>query len=147
MADRIPHDHPTVESVRATLDRVGRMDQPKLVLPNDPELFPETIVHFVLDGQQYHARINRKYHDTPEIRSVRDNARLARAGEGEGEDTSVNRLHEWFETNDLEFGRSVHVDVVEPNHLYGVRLPGERAVYTDIPKPNSSLSDIANNLE
>lgn len=121
------------------------MDHPKLVLPNDPELFPEAVVHIVLDGQRYHARIDRNYDDTPEIRSVRDNARLAR--EGEGEAASENRLHEWFAASDLEFGRSIHVDVVEPNHLYGLRLPGEQAIYTDIPKPNGSLSDIANDLE
>lgn len=123
------------------------MDQPKLVLPSDTELFPETVVNIVLDGHRYHARIDWDFDDTPEIRSIRDNTRLAREGEGEREDTSANRLHEWFETSDLGFGRSVHVDIIEPNHLYGVRLPGEQAIYTDIPKPKRSLSDIANDLE
>lgn len=123
------------------------MDHPKLVLPNDPKLFPEAVVNIVLDRHRYHARIDWNFDDTPEIRSVRDNARLAREGEGEGEASSENRLHEWFAASDLEFGRSVHVDVIEPNHHYGLRLPGKQAVYTDIPKPNESLSDIANDLE
>lgn len=143
MVDSIPHDHPSVESVRATLQRAGRMNHPKLVLPDDAntELFPESVVHFVLSGQQYHARIERNFDEVPEIRSVRDNSRLVREREGE------NRLHEWFEANDLGYGRSVHIDVIEPDHLYGVRLPGDRMIYTDIPKPNSSLTDIARDLE
>lgn len=119
------------------------MNHPKLVLPDDAntELFPESVVHFVLSGQQYHARIERNFDEVPEIRSVRDNSRLVREREGE------NRLHEWFEANDLGYGRSVHIDVIEPDHLYGVRLPGDRMIYTDIPKPNSSLTDIARDLE
>lgn len=125
------------------------MNHPKLVLPedadsdSDTELFPESnsSVHVVLSGQQYHARIERSFDGIPEIRAVRDNARLAREGEGE------NRLHEWFEASDLGYGRSVHVDVVEQDHLYGVRLPGDRAIYTDTPKPNSSLADIARDLK
>jgi hypothetical protein len=125
------------------------MNHPKIVLPDDvdtdantdTELFPESAVHVVLSGEQYHAYIERNFDGDPEIRAVRDNLRLAREREGE------NRLQEWFEENDLGFGRSVHVDVIETNHLYGVRLPGERAIYTDVPKPNSSLTDIARDLE
>lgn len=123
------------------------MNHPKLVLPEngkpdpDRELFPESVVHIVLSGQQYHARIEQDFDGIPEIRAARDNARLAREGDGE------NRLHEWFEAIDLGFDRSVHVDVIEPDHLYGVRLPGERAVYTDIPEPKDSLADIARDIE
>jgi hypothetical protein len=119
------------------------MNHPKLVLPEDPnrELFPESVVNIVLAGQQYHARIERNFDGIPEIRAVRDNSRLAREGEGE------NRLHEWFEVSDIGYGRSVHIDVVERDHLYGVRLPGDQAIYTNIPKPNSSLTDIARDLD
>lgn len=121
------------------------MNHPKLVLPEDANetttLFPESIVHCVLSGEQYHARIEWNFDGIPEIRSVRDNSRLIREREGE------NRLHEWFEASNLGFDRSVHVDVIEPGHLYGVRVPGDRAIYTDVPKPNSSLTDIARDLE
>jgi hypothetical protein len=127
------------------------MNHPKLVLPDDvntdanaetdTELFPESVVHVVLSGQQYRACIEQNFDGEPEIRAVRDNLRLAREREGDP------RLQEWFEASDLGFGRSVHVDVVEAGHLYGVRLPGERAIYTDVPKPNSSLADIARDLD
>jgi hypothetical protein len=130
------------------------MNHPKLVLPDDvdrdssetnaetdTELFPESVVHVVLSGEQYRACIEQNFDGEPEIRAVRDNLRLAREREGDP------RLQEWFEENDLGFGRSVHVDVIETGHLYGVRLPGEREIYTDVPKPNSSLADIARDLE
>lgn len=143
VADRIPHDHPSVETVRASIERAGGMNHPKLVLPADSHLFPAApeIVHLVLDGTAFHAPIEYDFDDVPEIRSAWDNPRIARDRDGE------NRLHDWYTTSDLEFGRSVHLDVVEQGHLYGVRAPGEEAIYTDLPKPNESLADIASSLD
>lgn len=120
------------------------MAHPKLVLPAESSLFPEGVVHITLDGQQYRARIDRSFEGVPEIRSVYDNARLVREGARE---SSVNRLREWFEESDLEYGRSVHVDVIEPDHQYAIRQPGATEVYTVIPQPDQSLSDIADGLE
>ncbi|UPM42045.1 DUF7112 family protein [Halocatena salina] len=144
MSDRIPHDHPSIDTVRGTIDRAGSTAHPKLVLDSESSLFPEGVVHLTLDGQQYHARIERSFDGTPEIRSVYDNARLAREGARE---PSVNRLREWFDEGDLVFGRSVHVDVIEPDHQYAIRRPGATAVYTVIPRPDRSLSEIADSLE
>ncbi|RRJ28419.1 DUF7112 family protein [Halocatena pleomorpha] len=144
MSDRIPHDHPSIDTVRATIDRAGSMAHPKLVLPAEPSLFPAGIVHITLDGQQYRARIERSFDDTPEIRSVYDNARLVRDGARE---QSVNRLREWFDEGDLDYGRSIHVDIIEPGHQYAVRRPGATAVYAVVPQPDQSLSDIADSLE
>lgn len=147
VAERIPHDHPSVTTVRASLERSGGMNHPKLVLPEDSHLFPDhaagsaEIVHLVLDGAAYHAPIEYNFDDVPEIRSAWDNPRIARDRDGE------NRLHDWYTASDLEFGRSVHLDVVEQGHLYGVRTPGEEAIYTDLPKPNESLADIASSLD
>lgn len=144
MPDRIHHDHPSIDTVRGTLDRAGSTAHPKLVLPEEPSLFPEGVVHLTLDEQQYRARIDRSFDGAPEIRSVYDNARLVREGARE---SGVNRLREWFDANELDYGRSVHVDVVEPGHQYAVRRPGAEAVYTVVPQPDQSLADIADGLD
>lgn len=144
MSDRIHHDHPSIDTVRGTLDRAGSTAHPKLVLPEKLSLFPEGVVHITLGGQQYHARIDRSFDGVPEIRSVYDNARLVREGARE---SSVNRFREWFEGTDLDYGRSVHVDVIESGHQYAIRRPGAEAVYTVVPQPDQSLADIADSLE
>lgn len=142
MPNRLPHDHPSIDSVRATIERAGSTAHPKLVLPEEPALFPEGVAHVTIDGQQYHARIDRSFEGVPEIRSIRDNARLARRGKTD----AVNRLREWFDAGDLGFGRSIHVDIIEPGHQYAIRRPGEQAVYTTIAQPDQSLSAIAREL-
>jgi len=48
---------------------------------------------------------------------------------------------------DVAFGDSVHFDVVTEGHKYGLRSPGNRAVYTATDGPDSSLADIARSLE
>jgi hypothetical protein len=139
MGDRISHDHASVVTHRAKLERAGRTSRPKLALPDDVPA-PERPVRLVLDGTTYHAAVEEAVDGTAEIRGAYDNARMAREREGE------NRLVEWVERSDLDFGRSVHVDVVDDD-LYGVRAPGERAVYTPTASPNDSLADIADDLD
>jgi len=141
VTDRIAHDHPTVETVRAEAARAGRTDRLKLVLPDDERLFPETVARVVLDGDTRHARIERGLGGDRELRAVRDNPRLAREAEG------PNRLPGWLDDAGLTAGRSVLVDVVDPGTLYGLRAPGERAVYTPVETPEDSLADIARDLE
>ncbi|WP_254542818.1 DUF7112 family protein [Halomarina pelagica] len=140
MADRIPHDHSSVTTVRAHLERAGRTDRPKLVLPEEVSI-PDDPVRLVLDGRTYHARIEPDFDDVPEIRGAYDNARMARERDG------ANRLVEWYEDGNLSFGRSVHFDVVDPGDLYGVRAPGERATYDSRDTPSDSLADIARDLD
>lgn len=143
MTDRIPHDDPSVRAVRARLVRAGRTDRPKIVLPDDETLFPECEdpVRVVLGGRSYRAYLDHDFDGVPEIRALRENARMAREGEGE------NALAAWFRDSSLDFGRSVHVDVIDPGHHYGVRAPGERAVYTTHDAPAESLADIAKDLD
>lgn len=141
MTDRIAHDHPTVETVRAEAARAGRTDRLKIVLPDEEALFPECVARVVLDDDTRHARIERGLDGRRELRTVRDNPRLAREAEGS------NRLPEWLEDAGLSAGRSVLVDVVDPGTLYGLRSPGERALYTPVEAPGDSLADIARNLE
>ncbi|MWG34945.1 DUF7112 family protein [Halomarina oriensis] len=139
MADRIQHDHASVVTHRATLERAGRTSRPKLVLPDEVPA-RERPVRLVLDGSTRHATIEEAVDGTVEIRGAYDNARMAREREGE------NHLVAWAERTGLDFGRSVHLDAVD-DELYGVRAPGERAVYTPTDSPNDSLSNIANDLD
>ena len=52
-----------------------------------------------------------------------------------------------MEGRDLGFGRSVLVDVVEASEVYGLRVPGDEAVYEVARGPADSLRSIAEDLE
>ncbi|MFB6172770.1 MAG: hypothetical protein ABEJ23_09570 [Haloarculaceae archaeon] len=140
MVDRVAADNPSVETVRATLVRAGRTDRPKVELP---EAFsrPEGAVRLALSGRTYHAVVELSLADVPEIRGAYDNARLAR------EDGGTNRLADWVEQHDLDFERSVLLDVVEPGSFYGLRAPGEEAVYEVPNAPDQGLASIAEQIE
>ncbi|WP_336360664.1 DUF7112 family protein [Haladaptatus sp. ZSTT2] len=145
MADKISSDNPSVTEVRARLTRRGRTDRPSISIPEAyHDAFPVgEVVRLVLDGTQYHARIESPLgSDGPEFHGAFDNARLARAA-GEGE----NHLDAWVKSSGRSFDSSVLVDIVEEGFLYGIRKPGERAVYTAVEAPNSSLTDIARSLD
>jgi len=101
----------------------------------------DDIVRLVLDGDEYHARIEADA-EGHLIRGASDNRRLARA-DGEGE----NRLVAWVRGTDRETGQGVDFDEVTPGYLYGVRVPGRRAVYSVTRQPDSSLSSIAEGLD
>ena len=141
MADRLPSDHDAVETHRATVSQVGRTGRPQVEVPDVVTLDDAEVLRVVLDGEEYHGRVERTLDDQPVIRRVADNARLAREGEGE------NRLPAWFDGLDVAFGDSVHFDVVTEGHKYGLRSPGTRVVYTATDAPDSSLADIARDLD
>jgi hypothetical protein len=141
--DRIAHDNASVRTVRATLERVGRTDRPRIDLPDsDTDAFPVgEVVRVALDGTTRHARVHRGMDEGLELRAVYDNARQARTDDGE------DRLPEWVAERDLEFGRSVLIDVVEAGFFYGVRAPDEAAVYEVPDRPDDGLAAIARDLE
>jgi hypothetical protein len=143
MADRIPSDHPSIETHRTSLERRGRMDRPRLDCSGiDASLPVDDVVRLTLAGDTYHARVERTFEGDPEIRGVYDNPRIAREP-AEGTD----RLAKWQRHNGLEFGRSVLLDVVVSGHAYGLRVPGERAVYEATIPPDDSLRSIARSLD
>ncbi|WP_255151353.1 DUF7112 family protein [Halorarius halobius] len=141
MPDSVSSD--AVDTVRATLARAGRTDRPKVTLPDDArDRFPtDEVVRVALDGRTRYARIERALDDTLELRGAYANARQAREADGE------NHLLDWVDATGLDFERTVHVDVVDEGSMYGLRAPGERAVYTVPDETDESLSDIARQVE
>jgi hypothetical protein len=100
----------------------------------------DEVVRLVLGGDEYHAVVTS---DTSGlvVRSAHDNRRMARERDGE------NRLVEWAAAVGKGPGDAVEVDEVVPGTLYGVRVPGTRAVYSATEPPRDSLSAIAESLE
>lgn len=141
--DRIANDNASVGTVRATLARVGSVDRPRISLPSDAaDAFPVgEVVRVALDGSTRHARVHRGLDDGLELRAVYDNARQARQGDG------TDRLPSWVDERDLEFGRSVLVDIVDEGFFYGIRAPSEAAVYEVPDRPDDGLAAIARDLE
>lgn len=143
MTDRIPSDHPSIETHRIELDRRGRLDRPRLDLSGVDAFLPTgEVVRLSLDGDTYHARIEEPFEGGLEIRGAYDNPRLAREP-AEGTD----RLAEWRASKNIDFGRSVLFDTVVPEYAYGLRVPGERTVYEVTEPPNTSLQSIARSLD
>ena len=143
MADRISSDHPSVDTVRATLAETAT--GVRLEIPADErEAFPvDEVVRIVLGGDERFARLERALTgDDLTVSGIYDSPTFARDPR-EGTD----RLAEWVTNNDVRTGGSVLVDVVEPAFLYGLRAPGETAVYEAREPPKDSLASIAEELE
>jgi hypothetical protein len=144
VAERVPSDHESITTVRATLERVGRTDRPKVVLPVDRpmEFAPDEVVRVVVDGRTCHTQVATDLDGRPELRGAFDSPTLAR-DPGAGAD----RLAAWVDDAALEFGGSVLVDVVTDGFEYGLRAPGERTVYEATARPDEGLASIARDVE
>ena len=143
MADFVSHE--SVPTTDGTLARHGGTRRPEIRLSetSDADQFPESaVVRLVLDGSEYRTRLARSTDGAPVIRGAYETNELAR-NPGDGE----NGLPAWVDANELDVGRTVHVDVVEPEFKYGVRAPGETATYEATEPPKSSLADIAESLD
>ncbi|WP_324665546.1 DUF7112 family protein [Haloarcula sediminis] len=141
MSERVPSDHDAVDTHRVPIEAVGRTGRPRVVLPDDLGLGDGDVVSLVLDGDSHEARVETSLDGDPTITHAADNRRLARERDGE------NRLAEWVADADVSVGGSAHLDVVTEAHQYGLRTPGRRVVYTATAAPDSSLSDIASDLD
>ena len=137
MSDRVPSDHPSVTTLRAALARSGGTRRPCLRLPDDLALAEGDLIRLVLDGRSRHARVAADSAGLF-VRGAYDNRRLARTT-GEGD----NRLVEWCREHDRDAGDAVELDEVEAGYLYGLRVPGLRAVYTVADRPSDSLASLA----
>lgn len=141
MPDRISSDSDSVGTLRAELARSGGTRRPALRLPDGIDCEAGDLVRLVLDRREYHARIDEDREGLL-IRGAYDNRRLART-DGDG----ANRLVEWAADRGRDPGESVDLDEIDPGYLYGVRVPGERAVYEVTEKPDDSLAEIARDLD
>jgi len=141
MSDRVPSDHDAVDTHRVPIEALGRTGRPSVVLPDELDLRDGDIVTLTLGGDDYEARVETSLEGDTVVRHAADNRRLARERDGE------NRLVEWVEDAAVSVGGSAHLDVVTAGHQYGLRTPGKRVVYTATEAPDSSLSDIASDLD
>lgn len=133
----VPHDHPSVETVEARV-RSDRLDRRRVSVP--AAVPTDRVLTVVLDGTERHARF-RDTEDSVLLRGVYDTPERAR-----DPGDATDRLSEWLENAGLEAGRTVHLDIVEPDYSYGLRVPGESAVYRT-GRPPSELADIARDLD
>jgi len=143
MSNRLPSDSEAVDTARAELVRLGSARRQGIRLPEaaSDELAAGDAIRLVVDGTEYHAIIAEDTRGLL-IRGAYDNARLARST-GEGE----NRLAEWLRELGRESGNSIEFDTVVDGEQYGLRAPGERAIYTVTQGPRSSLASIAEDLD
>jgi hypothetical protein len=128
-----------VETVRASIEQAGALNRPKVVVPEGT--MPEGVVRVEAGNTTYHADVQVGLDDEVEIRGLYENARLARERDGQ------NRLSEWVDEKDLEAGRSALVDIVVDGEQYGLRAPGEDAVYRVTDSPDDSLASIAEDVD
>lgn len=140
MTDRVASDTDAVETLRARIDRVGSTRRRCVRPPESAVPDPGSIVRVVFDRTEYHARVGRDGLG-PHLAGAYADRRLARTGEGE------NHLADWLETIDREVGDAIEFDVVLPDQLYGLRRPGDRAVYRVREGPRDSLTSIAEKLD
>ena len=142
MPDRVAHDHRTVETLDATLGRYGGTRRPEIRLPETDAVSVGEVIRIVLDGSEYRTQIERRTNGLPVINGAYETPRLAR-----NPGSAADALQSWVADRDLDFGRTVHVDIVDPNHKIGLRAPGESATYTTTARPDDSLAAIAKDLE
>lgn len=144
MPARIPSDHDSIETCRATVERVGRTDRLKVALPSDAagDLDAGDVVRLVLDGTTYHTRVETDFDGNYEFRGAFQSPTLAR-----DPDADRDNLPDWLSDAGIDAGGSVLVDVVTAGVQYGLRAPGTRTVYEAADQGNDDLASIARDLE
>ena len=140
MPERVPSDHPSVTTFRAHLRRSGGTTRPCLRLPDDAAVAADDPIRLVLDGDECHAPVTADTRGLV-VRGAYDNRRMAREREG------TNRLIEWADAVGRGPDDAVELDEVVPGTLYGLRVPGVRAVYAATETPRDSLSAIAESVD
>ena len=141
MTDRVPSDHPVVDSHRGQLEAVGSTGRAQLVLPSGVEPGVGEFVRLSLGGErETHAEICSTLRGRRAIRAAYANRRLARTADG------TDLLGAWLDAGGHGPGDTLVLDVLTEGYAYGLREPGDRVVYTPVEPPDSSLADIAESL-
>lgn len=141
MTDRVSHDHPTIETVSATVARYGGTSRPEIRVAESLSVEQGSVVRLVLGGTEYYTEVQSSEGQTPVFRGAYPSPRTARKPAG-----TTNHLVGWVEERNPEWGRTVQLDVVEPGFKYGLRAPGESATYKT-GRPDEGLADIARDLD
>ena len=141
MAERLPSDHASVATYRAEVARSGGTRRPCLRLPDEVALEGGELIRLVLDGDEFHARVQADATGLL-LRGAYDLKAEARDPAG-----AENRLVEWLQSVGRDPDSVVEFDEVVAGDLYGVRVPGKRAVYRVQESPRGSLQDIASDLD
>lgn len=140
MSDRLPSDHPAIETVRAQVRRHGggrRIEVDAGVLPADD------VVRVILVGKTRYASVDTSPAGTHRwLTGVYASPRHARTP-----GSSPDLLAGWLDDADVAVGSSVHLDVIEPGFAYGLREAGTRTVYRGVEAPDDSLARIARDAE
>lgn len=141
--DRVSSDHPSIDTVAATLRTWGPTDRPEVRLPTEAtDILPDgAVVRLVLDGDEFYCRPAVR-DGTTVVRGAYDTPELARDSGG-----ARNRLADWVEARDLAPGRTVDLDVVDAAFRYGLRGPGETATYPNGGSPSDTLASIAERVD
>jgi hypothetical protein len=139
----VPHDHPSVDTVRASVERSGaglRVAIPESECERFP---PDSVVTVVIDGTQRHAKVESHLtEDRLLLSGAYDTPDLARDPGG----SATDRLGEWLDSRNREAGDSVLLDVIDEADRSGVRAPGESATYRDRSSRDDGLASIADDL-
>jgi hypothetical protein len=140
VTDRLPSDHPVVDSHRVELDAVGSTDRPQLLL-SGLSCVPGDLVRLSIEGTLTHAEVVSTLRGDSAIRGAYASRRLVRSGEG------TNLLADWLGEHGHGPGSTLVLDVLTEGYAYGLREPGGRVVYEPPEQPDSSLADIADSLD
>ena len=143
MPTRLPSDSDAVTNHRAEIVRRGGSRTKCLSLPAaiDTDVAAGDRLTVVIEGTEYYAVVTDDA-DGLVVYGAYDNRRLAKTT-GEG----TNRLGEWLADLGREAGSSVVCDEIVAGERYGLRAPGDRAVYTVRQGPRDSLQSIAEGLD
>jgi len=141
VTERVPSDHKAVESHRVHLSTVGRTSRFQLSLPEELSCESGDIVSLSLAGDQAYAEVETTLEGDPAIRGAFADRNLAKTRTGDDE------FDAWLQGTDATAGDPLVLDVLTAGYAYGLRLPGDRVVYTAPEKPESSLQSIAQNLD
>ncbi|MFC7073673.1 hypothetical protein ACFQJ7_15260 [Halovenus rubra] len=141
MSDRIPSDHTTVESRRIHLATIGRTGRFQLQLPPDLDCELEDVIYLSLEGDGVHAQVHSGLDSKWTINGAFRTRKAARTQDGE------NAFHAWLDKHTLADGDALMFDVLRTGYAFGLRRPGERVVYSPPDPPDSTLTDIARDLD
>lgn len=142
MPDRVPSDHPSIDTHRVRVAHHGRRSR-RLIVP--ASVVPlDTVI-------RVHVADRTRFARPQSLPSEADDASLAGAYEtpdaARDPPTGENALSAWLSTHGVGPGESVLLDVIVPDRQYGLRLPGERSVYRPIDVETESLQSIARELD